>query len=135
MTCLLGEPRWRDVRRSSVLERRENAFSKIADEGFLFPIDVMQVDLTHPQGEVLLQPGLVSLRVSQDANAVVAVMAALKSRGGTAGRVYSLLSSICTRPSRVGVSHEGAGRELLVRGVIGVQGHLRSLLALNALPR
>ena len=40
-----------------MLERRQDASSKCADEGFLLPIDVVAIDLAHSQGAVLLQPG------------------------------------------------------------------------------
>jgi hypothetical protein len=57
MTCLSSKRKWRNIRRSAVLERRQDVLPKSIDEGFLITINVVQIDLAHPQGAVLLQPG------------------------------------------------------------------------------
>jgi hypothetical protein len=56
-----------------LLERREDAFPKHVDEGFLLTVDVVQSDLAYSPGEVLLQPGEVLLRVRRNADGGVQV--------------------------------------------------------------
>ena len=74
-------------------EPREDARPEHVDEGLLLTVDVVQVDLAHPQGEVLLQPGKVSLRVSRNADGGVQV-------GGGAPVVVQSMTLTKTLPVR-----------------------------------
>src|SRR5919108_1944713 len=68
LSLTAGERQWWGAWSSSLLERREDACPKHVDEGLLLAVDVVQIDLAHPEDEVLLQPGEMSLRVRRNAH-------------------------------------------------------------------
>jgi len=113
MTSLLNERYSRNVRRLSMLERRQDVSSKCADEGFLLPTDVVAIDLVHSQGAVQLQsdPGEAALPLAYAPGLEVC-------RRGNSPAV-----GLLRQPH---IPHGRAWGKLLMRSVIGAQDHLSS---------